>query len=75
MIRYANEPIGNIDGPKLSGDCIDYKNNKLLACSYHDRTPIQIFDLRKRSLLNEISTGDDVSSQGPQHLLWRVFAL
>lgn len=52
--RLTKKPVGNISGPKISGDCLDYKKGKLLACSYQDNSPIQIFDFRKREVFSEV---------------------
>ena len=44
--------MGNIDGPRISGESLDYKNNKLLACSYQGLDPIEIYDLAKREKIS-----------------------
>ena len=37
---WDNKPINSFNGPKISGDSLDYKNGKLLACSYESENPI-----------------------------------
>ncbi len=51
-----NKPVNHITGPKISGDSLDYKNGKLLACSYENENPIKIFDLKKMEKLKDVKT-------------------
>lgn len=35
-----NKPISGFAGPQISGDSLDYRNGKLLACSYENESPV-----------------------------------
>ena len=52
--KQVNKPAGIIEGPAISGDTIDYKNNRILVCAYQEKDPIQIFDYNKREFLYDI---------------------
>lgn len=46
-----SQPVQSMAGPQVSGDSLDYKNGKLLTCSYENESPIRIYDLKKMEKL------------------------
>ena len=49
-----SKPVKSLSGPKISGDSIDFKNNKILIGSYSQQTPLSIWDFRKMEQVYEI---------------------
>ncbi|KAM3132220.1 hypothetical protein pb186bvf_015680 [Paramecium bursaria] len=46
--------IGNINGPNLTGDALDYKNGQILTGSYRTNDQLQLWDFKQRTLISEI---------------------
>ena len=36
----TNKSVGNIFGPSVSGDGVDFKNDKLLTCSHRNKEQV-----------------------------------
>ena len=50
----SKKPTRYFKGPKMSGDCLDYKNGKLLATSYEKKNNFFIFDVKKMCLVSNL---------------------
>lgn len=61
----TNKPVKSVFGPCVSGESIDIENNLILAGSYRDKDPLELYDLRtfkKLCNINERTTmGESVN--------------
>lgn len=55
----CKKPVRFLKGPKMSGDCLDYKNGKLLATSFEKKDNFFVYDVKKMTLVSDFDNFED----------------